>query len=171
MDGQGRTRSGEGFQLFALGHCGRLHGRAGQDNGLTDVGKRQFRFQGGRRSRKSRHAGRDAVVNAGGFQAPDLFGDGPVERGIAGMDPGHILAGIVGGSDFRENLFQGHGRRIAHQRIRRCEGNDLLRHQGAGIKQNRAAGNQVPSPDGDEVRCSGTGPDEMHRHGLSPFAA
>ncbi len=114
VDAQGRTRGGERLEVLACRHGGGAHGGAGHDDRLGDVGQGQLAAQGRRGGREGRHAGGDRPGDAERVEAADLLGDGAVERGVAGMDAGNVLALGVGGLDLGHDLVEMHGRRVDH---------------------------------------------------------
>ena len=101
-------------RLLACRHGRGAHGGAGHDDRLGDVGQGQLAAQGRRGGGEGRHAGRDRPGDAERVEAADLLGDGAVERGVAGMDPGDVLALGVRGLDLGHDLVEVHGGRVDH---------------------------------------------------------
>ena len=104
-----RAGGGEGGEALALGHGGGAHGGAGHDDRLGDVGQGQLAAEGRGRGGEGRHAGRDRPADAERVEPADLLGDRAVERGVAGMDPGHVLSGRMRGLDLGDDLRRGAG--------------------------------------------------------------
>ena len=101
MDGEGGLAAAQFFQFLARRHGRGLHGGAGEDHGLGDFGQGEFGFQNGGGGGEGGHAGGDVIVNAELVEPAHLFGDGAIDRRIAGMDAGHVVALGMGGLRFR----------------------------------------------------------------------
>ncbi len=139
MDRQRRTRSPERGQLLALRHRRGAHRRPRQDDGLAHLGQCQLGAQRRRRRGEGRHARRHVVGDAERVEAPHLLGDRAVDRGIAGMDARHVLPLFMRALDLGDDLVEMERRRIDDPRTGRRRGDDLGRHQRAGIEADRAA--------------------------------
>ena len=68
-------------------------------------------------------------VDAECVEPPDLLGDGAIERGVAGMNSGDVVALGMGGLDLGDDLFQIHRRGIQHARAVGRGGDHLFRYQ------------------------------------------
>src|SRR5688500_11888022 len=83
------------------------------------------------------------------------------------MEPRRVLSAVV-----RLHVFGGDGveverRRVDDPRAGRAPGQDLRRHDGAGIKADRAALDERTAANGDEVGGAGACSDEMDSHELA----
>ena len=92
MDAERRPRLAEDFEAFVLGHGGGLARGAGEDDGLRDFGERQFGGEARGGAGEGGNAGDDLIGDAKRIEAAHLFGDGAIDRGVAGMNAGNILA-------------------------------------------------------------------------------
>ena len=164
MDGQCCAGAAQFFQCLARRHGGRLHGGAGEDHRLRDLGKRELRLQRGGHCGEGGHARCYVIGDAELVETADLLGDGAIERGVARVDARHVLALRVGGLDLRDDLIQRHGGRIDHACALGCGFHDLLRHKRARIEADGAGLDDLQAPHGDEVGCAGAGADEMDGH-------
>ena len=63
-----------------------------------------------------------------------------------------------------DDLVEGQRRRVDQARARRRRGEDVARHQRAGIEADRAALDQPQAAHGDQIGGAGTGADEMDGH-------
>ena len=81
------------------------------------------------------------------------------------MQPRHVEAGGMRGDELGFDLVERHRRGIDDPRAGRTMGEQLRRHDRAGVETDRAAREQVASAHGDEVGRARSGADEMHGHG------
>ena len=131
------------LELLARRHGAGLHGGAGQDDRLGDLGQRQLRLRRAAAAAKAGHARADLIGNAQPIEAAHLLGDGAIDRGIAGMDAGDILALCMGRRHLGDDLVEVHGGGVEDAGAGRGRGDDLRRHQRAGIEADRAALDQA----------------------------
>ena len=59
------------------------------------------------------------------------------------MDPGHVLAGVAGGDDHRDDLVERHPRRVKDLRLRLGQRHDLGGDQRAGIEHHGTGRDQL----------------------------
>ena len=167
MDAQGGTRGGEGREALAFRHGRGAHGRAGEDDRLGNIGKRELAAERCRSGGEGRNPGGDRPGYARGLEAADLLGDGAVERGVARMDAGDVEACGMGGLDLGQDFVEVHGCGVEHPGTGRRFGHDLGRDQGAGVEADRTAADQGEPAHGDEVGRTRAGADEVDRHRTS----
>lgn len=170
VDRQGGAGAAEIRQRLAGRHFRGFHRRAGEDHTLGDVGQGQFGLQDGGGGGEGRHTGGNRVRDAECLQAADLFGDGAIERRIAGMHAGNVIAVFMGGNDLGDDLVEIERRGIDHPRVGRCHGDHGLGHQRAGIEADRAGSDQLCTAQGDQVGRAGAGADEVDSHGARFFS-
>ena len=87
------------------------------------------------------------------------------------MQPRHVEALVVRGDELRLDLVERHRRGVDDPRAGRAIGQQLLRHERAGVEADRAARDQIAAAHGDEVGRARPRADEMHGHGASPVIA
>jgi hypothetical protein len=148
----------------------RITVRAGQDHRLADIRQGQFRRQGGRRCGEGGHAGRHVVSDLQRVQPAHLLGDRAIERRVAGMDPGDIVALFVGGLHLGDDLVQMHRRGIDHPRPFGRLGHHLRRHQRPGIKHDGGTPNDIQPPNSNKIRSPRPRAYEVNCHGVLPDA-
>src|SRR5215213_3073265 len=81
------------------------------------------------------------------------------------MEPRHVLAVLMRPHVFRRDPIEIEGRRVHEPRPGWAPGQDLRRHDGAGIEADGAALDERASAHGDEIGSAGACPDEMNGHG------
>ena len=131
-----------------------------------DFGQRQLGGEAGGGAGEGGHAGDDLVGDAERIEAAHLFGDGAIDRGIAGMDAGDVLARVMGGGDLGDDLIEMHRRGVADQRAGGRGGDDFGGDERAGIEADRAALDEALAAQGDEVGRAGAGADEVDGHAI-----
>ena len=164
MDGQRRLRAGEVLERFGLGHGGRLLRHAGEDERLCHAGDGQFLAECGGSGDIGGHAGDNLVGDRIGAQAPDLFGDGAIERGVAGMHARHVLPARMGGDDLGMGFVQRHCGSVEHLCPFRCPGDHCGGYERAGIEADRAARDEPRALECQELGVPGPRTDEIDGH-------
>ena len=84
------------------------------------------------------------------------------------MDPGDIMANSVRSLYIRKDLVQRHWCRIDNLCIVRRMGDDGFRDKGSGIEADRAAGDQIPAFDGQQIWITRPGTNEIDSHCPAP---
>src|SRR5436190_4243391 len=80
------------------------------------------------------------------------------------MEPRHVLACGVGFDELGFDLIQGHGRRVDDACTAGAVCQQLLWYHRAGVQADRAAGQQVPPTDGDQICGARAGAYEVDGH-------
>ena len=127
-------------------------------------GQGELGLEGGGGGGEGGNAGRHVIGDAEPVEPAHLLGDGAIERGIAGVDAGHVLALRMGGLDLGDDLVERHGGGVDDAGACGRGLHDLLRHQRAGIEADRAGLDELQPAHRDEVGCAGAGADEMDGH-------
>ena len=86
------------------------------------------------------------------------------------MKPRDIQPGVCGRDALGDNFIERHGRRIDNAGSGGTKIENRLRHERTRVETNRAARDQITSPNRNQVRSSWSGADEMDGHSLSPMA-
>src|SRR5262245_64035895 len=87
------------------------------------------------------------------------------------MKSRHVLSGGVGAHAFGFDVVERQRRGVDQSSPGRTISQQLRRHDGAGIETDRAAPEQVASPDRNKVGGARTGADEMDAHDRSSLTA
>ena len=110
----GRAVAGQVVQLLAGGHR-RLARVAGKDQRLRHLGQGQLAFQQGGAGGGGGHPRDDLEGDRQRAQLANLLADGAIQRGVAGMHAGHILALGMRLADQLDNLLQVQFGGVDHQ--------------------------------------------------------
>ena len=148
---------------------GRAARHAGDDNGLRYIGQSILRVEGRGGAGEGGHAGGHVVGHAHLVQLIHLLPDGAVEGGVAGVEPDGGLALPLGLLHDGEHLLQGHGRAVVHGAALLAALQQGRVHQGTGIDDHVGLSQQPGAPQGDEIRCAGTGADKVYHISEPPF--
>jgi hypothetical protein len=81
------------------------------------------------------------------------------------MQAGHILAGLVSGNIFGLDIVKRQRAGINDPCVGRAIVQQFLRHDRACIEADRRAAEDIATTDGDQIRGTGAGADEMDGHG------
>ncbi len=84
------------------------------------------------------------------------------------MEPGDIEAVLVRFREMDHDLIQRQRRRVDHSRAGWSGGEDVARHERAGVEADRAALDQPQSAHRDQIGRAGAGADEMDGHWGAP---
>ena len=161
MDRQGGAGRGEALEFFALGHRRGAGRGARQDYGLRHLRQGQLAAECGGGGGEGRHAGGYVIGNAKCVEPAHLLGDRTVKRRVARMQPGDVKTLFVRFGTVGDDLVERQGGGVDDMRVGRGNGEDLARHQGAGIKTDRAALDQPQTAQRDQIGRAGAGADEM----------
>ena len=170
MDRERRPGRGEGGERLARRHRRGAHRGPGQDHRLRDAGQRQLLAERRGGGGEGRHARGHVVVDAERAQAARLLGDRAVERGVARVHPRDVQALADAARSISAMIASRSSGAVSITRggtgasSPAC-GDDLGRHQRAGVEHDRAAPDQAQAAQRDQVRRAGAGADEVHRHG------
>ena len=162
VDGQGRTVAGQGAQLLPRRHR-RVVTVAREDHRLRHLRQGQLGLQQRRAGRRGGNAGDDLEGNLQRTQLTNLLANGAVQRGVAGMYAGHVLAPGVSFGQQRDDLLQMQLGGV-HHLLGTVALQHGLGHQRAGIEDHRAAADQALALDGDQLGIAGAGTDEIDGH-------
>ena len=117
MDGERRSRRGEGGERLAFGHARGAARDARQHHALRHLRHGQLAPNRGGSGGKGRHARRQRIGNAAPLEPAQLLGERAIDREVARLEPRHVVA----------------------RRMRRHElGLDLVERQRRGIDDARA---------------------------------
>jgi hypothetical protein len=116
------------------------------------------------RGREGRHARRGAIGDGERIEPAHLFAGRAPDRKVAGMQPRHILPGLMGGGHLGDDRVEIERRRVDDARARRAPVEHRLGDQRARKEADRAGCDQVAPAQRDEVGRAGPGADEMDRH-------
>ena len=135
---------------------------------MADLGDGQLLTKCGGSGGIGGHARDDLVVDPVFAQPPDLFGDGAVKRWIAGMNPRHMLAALMGGEDLGMRFIKGHRGGVQYARAVRGAADDFLRHERPRVETDRTFADDAFGLFGQEFGITGACANEVHRHAAPP---
>ena len=133
----------ERAQLLARGHRRGAAGVAGEDHGLGHAGDGQLAAQRRRGGGERGHAGDDVVGHAERVQPAHLLGHRAVDRRVAGVQPGDVVA-AAGGRRRSSAMISSRSRccGVDQPGARRRMLEHLARHQRARVQADRRARDQ-----------------------------
>ena len=109
----------EGRELLGFRHARGAAWNARQHDALRNLRHGQFALKRRCCGRESRYAGRERIGDAAAREPPKLLGERRIDGKIAGMKPGDILPGGMGGGKFRFDVVERKRRRVDNACARR----------------------------------------------------
>ncbi len=164
MQDQGAAQRPEAGQILAVGHRGRARRGPGQQHGLPHAGQGQLLPQCRCGRCERRDAGNDLPRHPRRVQAARLLGDRAEDRRVAAVQPRHVLPGAVGADELAGDGVEVQPRGVDQERVRPGAGQDLGRHQAAGVEHHGRGGEYALGAHGQQIRGTGPGAHEPHGH-------
>ena len=170
----GREENGHGGAVgcqradaLPLGHR-RAARRPGDDHRLADAGQGVFRLKGRRRPAKAGDAGHHLKGDVLLAQRVHLLPDGPIDGGVAGVQPDHVLPVEVGIGHHFHHFFQCHLGAVVDLAAVFGIGEHLRVDQAACIDDHIGLPQQPGAPHGDQVGGAAARPYDID-HGSTPL--
>ncbi len=167
-DERGPARRELGERLMGR-HAGGAAGKPGQHHALRHLRHRELAPEHGGGGGEGGDAGGERVGDAVAFEPADLLGHCAVDREIAGVEAGDVLAAPMGGDELGLDLIEREGSGVDQPRPLRAETEDLRRDQRARIEADRATPEELAPAQGEEISRARPRSDEMHRHLKCPI--
>jgi hypothetical protein len=165
---QRRAGGRVGGELLTGRHRGGPGAGPGEDDGLPHPRHGQLALERRRGRGERRDAGHDLVGHPGRVEPAHLLGHGAPDRRVAGVQPGHVEAGLVRGDQLGGDLVEVEVGGVDQARARRRGVEQLAWHERPGVQAHRRRRDQPRRPQRDQVRRARPRPDEVDRHATPP---
>ena len=114
------------------------------------------------------HYGDDVVGDARGVQPAHLLGHRAVDRRVAGVQPRHVVAGLVRRDQLERDRVEVEVGGVDQPGVGRGGVEQLAGHQRTGVQADRRRRDEPRGPQRDQVRRPGPRADEEDRHAVPP---